>query len=166
MKVSCTHCRGSRRPSLGKCPGGRRLARSRDHSSNGRSAGRGSGDVAGGGQVDSARGPPAGDGSWELGPRTRIQHPGDLEAGLYSGGHLGHGEGFGSGAVGCWPGAEVLHRAAGSAQASPLPTLLLLRDPRVYGSFPRSAGFRVPGLSACWARACAPETAPGHSATK
>lgn len=144
MKVFCTRCRGPRRPSLGKCPGGRRLARSRDHSSNGRTAGRGSGDIAGGGQVDSARGPPGRGGDVGAGPRTRIQHPGDLEAGPYSRGHLGQGEGFGSGAVGCWPGAEVLHWAAGNAQASPLPTLLLLRDPRAYGIFPRSAGFRVP----------------------
>lgn len=72
----------------------------------------------------------AGEGAWELGSGTRIQHPGDLEARPYSGGHLVQGEGFGSGDVGCWLEAEVLHRPSGSAQASRLPTLLLLGDPR------------------------------------
>lgn len=106
----------------------------------------------------------AGEGAWELGSGTRIQHPGDLEARPYSGGHLVQGEEFGSGDVGCWPEAEVLHRPAGSAQASRLPTLLLLGDPRSHSFFSCSAGFRVPGLSVCWARACAQEAAPGHNA--
>lgn len=35
--------------------------------------------------------------AWELGPGTRIQHPGDLEAGPDSGGHLGRGRGLASG---------------------------------------------------------------------
>lgn len=73
MKVSCMWRKGLRRPSLGKYPGGRRWARSLDRSSNGRSSGRGTGALARGGPVDSARGPRAGEGAWELGPGFSIQ---------------------------------------------------------------------------------------------
>ena len=47
----------------------------------------------------------------------------------------------------------------GCAQASPLPTLLLLHlgDPPAHSFFCSRAGFRVHGLWACWARACARE---------
>lgn len=167
MKVSCTRRGGLRRPSLGKCPGGRRWARSRDCSNNGRRAGRGMwGPHRGRAHPPSSRPPSRGEGLWELGPGTRIQHPGDLEAGPDSGGHLGEGEGFGVGVVGFWPGAEVLHRPAGCAQASRLPTLLLLSDPWAHSFFSRSAGFLVPGLSARWACACAQRAASGHNATK
>lgn len=167
MKVSYTRRGGLRRPSLGKCPGGRRWARSRDRSSNGR---RGGEEEVGASPRESTstrlQAPGPGRGAWELGPGTRIQHPGDLEAGPDSGGHLGQGEGYGVGVVGSWPGAEVLHRPAGCAQANWLPTLLLLSDPWAHSFFSRSAGFLVPGLSACWACACARRAASGYNAKK
>lgn len=64
--------------------------------------------------------------------------------------------------MGCRPGAEALRRPVGCAQASPLPTLLLLGDPRAHGSRRRSAGSRVPGLLAFRVRACARGAAPGR----
>lgn len=63
------------------------------------------------------KGPPAEEGAWELGPGL---HPGDLEAGPDSGGHLGRGRGLPLGPWDPGQGAEVLHRPAGPAQASPL----------------------------------------------
>ncbi|XP_078299942.1 uncharacterized protein LOC144615845 [Panthera onca] len=131
-------------------------------------AGRGGeeGGIPEGEHVHPARGPRAVEGEWELGPGTRIQHPGDLEAGQTLGDTWDSGRGFGSGVVGSRPGAEVLHRPAGCAPASLLPMLLLPSDPRAHSFFSRSAGFLVPGLSARWACACARRATSGHNATK
>ncbi|XP_032209551.1 soluble scavenger receptor cysteine-rich domain-containing protein SSC5D-like [Mustela erminea] len=76
MKVSCTRRGGLRRPSLGKCPGGRRWARSRDCSNNGRRAGRGKwGPHRGRARPPSSRPPSRGEGrgSWALGPGSSTQ---------------------------------------------------------------------------------------------
>ena len=167
MKVSGTRRGGLRRPSLGKCPGGRRWARSRDRSSNGRRAGRGRGGHPGGESTSTqleAPGPWRGSGSWALGPGSSTQvtsRPGQTLGDTWD-----SGRGFGSGVVGSRPGAEVLHRPAGCAPASLLPMLLLPSDPRAHSFFSRSAGFLVPGLSARWACACARRATSGHNATK
>lgn len=65
-------------------------------------------------------------------------------------------------ALGPWDpgqGRKFCTGPRGCAQASPLPTLLLLHlgDPRAHSFFCSRAGFRVHGLWACWARACARE---------
>lgn len=66
MKVSCTQLRGLKRPPLGKCPGGRRWARSCDHSSNGEE-----GASPGEGKATQPVARRAGERPWELGPGTR-----------------------------------------------------------------------------------------------
>lgn len=105
----------------------------------------------------------AGEGAWELGSGTRIQHPGDLEARPYSGGHLVQGEGFGSGDVGCWPEEEVLHRPAGQCPSQPVANAppprrppraqLLFLQRGLSGSRPlRMLGSRLCSRSSPWAQ--------------
>lgn len=94
----------------------------------------------------------------ELGSGTRIQHPGDLEAGpVGTGGHSGQGEGpwdAGPGRKFC-AGPWAVPRPARCPRSSSAGT-------RAHSFFSRSAGsrFRPPGI---WVRACAWGAAPGRT---
>lgn len=167
MKVSCTPRRGLRRPSLGKRPGGRRWARSRDRSSSGPSAVRGRGGIAGKGMSTHLEvpGPGRGRGSWASGPGSSIQvtsRPGQtLEDTWDRGGVWLRGRGILARGGSSAPARRLCPNQP-DANAPPPPS----RRPPAHSFSSQSAGFRVPGLSACWARACAPEAAFGHGATK
>lgn len=72
---------------------------------------------------------------------------------------MGRGRGLAPGPWDPGQGRKFCTGPRGCAQASPLPTLLLLHlgDPPAHSFFCSRAGFRVHGLWACWARACARE---------